>query len=306
MVHTAFQQLLQQGSFVVTAEVGPPKGADSTRFLEKAALLKDYADAFNVTDNQTSVVRLSSFAGSCLLKQQGMEPILQMACRDRNRIALQSDILGASATGISNILFVTGDHQSLGNHPYAKGVFDIDSIQLIHMAKHLRDDGIFQNGEEIKGGKPDIFIGGVSNPFASPQWFRVDRLEKKADAGAEFIQTQSVFNVQRFSSFMDDVYERGLHKRLFILAGLTPIKSVKMLHRMKYHVPGVDIPDEIFNRLTTADDFQKESIDLSLELIDEIRHIKGVSGIHITALFWEDIIPRLVMDAGLYPRPTID
>jgi methylenetetrahydrofolate reductase (NADPH) len=306
MIKSRFRQLLDHNHFVVTAEIGPPKGANPSRFLEKAVVLKGYADAFNVTDNQTAVVRLSSIAGSCLLQQNGLEPIVQMACRDRNRIALQSDVLGASALDLTNMLFVTGDHQSMGNHPDSKGVFDIDSIQLIQIVSQLRDKGLFQNGEEIQFGRPDVFIGGVCNPFASPFWYRVERLEKKAQAGAQFIQTQSVFNVERFAQFMDEVCERDLSKRLHILAGITPIKSMKMLQRMKYHVPGVDIPDDVYHRLATAKDFEKESIDLSLEIIDEIRHLKGVSGIHVTALFWEGIIPNLIMDARLYPRPKID
>ncbi|MDG6229651.1 MAG: methylenetetrahydrofolate reductase [Candidatus Thermoplasmatota archaeon] len=306
MQSNMFQELLKQNDFVITAEVGPPKGSDPIKFLEKASHLKGYADAFNVTDNQTAVVRLSSFAGSILLQRNGLQPILQMSCRDRNRIALQSDILGASALDITNILFVTGDHQTMGNHPNAKGVFDIDSIQLIQLAKQLRDKGLFQNGEEIKQGRPEIFIGGVCNPFATPYWYRIQRLEKKADAGAEFIQTQSVFDIQRFASFMDMVIEQGLHKRLFILAGITPIKSKKMLDRMKYHVPGVDIPDEIYTRLASALDFVHESITLTLDLMEQIKKMKGISGVHITALFWEDIIPLLVKESGCYPRPTID
>lgn len=306
MQSNMFQELLKQNDFVITAEVGPPKGSDPIKFLEKASHLKGYADAFNVTDNQTAVVRLSSFAGSILLQRNGLQPILQMSCRDRNRIALQSDILGASALDITNILFVTGDHQTMGNHPNAKGVFDIDSIQLIQLAKQLRDKGLFQNGEEIKQGRPEIFIGGVCNPFATPYWYRIQRLEKKADAGAEFIQTQSVFDIQRFASFMDMVIEQGLHKRLFILAGITPIKSKKMLDRMKYHVPGVDIPDEIYTRLASAQDFVHESITLTLDLMEQIKKMKGISGVHITALFWEDIIPLLVKESGCYPRPTID
>ena len=306
MQSNMFQELLKQNDFVITAEVGPPKGSDPIKFLEKASHLKGYADAFNVTDNQTAVVRLSSFAGSLLLQRNGLQPILQMSCRDRNRIALQSDILGASALDLTNILFVTGDHQTMGNHPSAKGVFDIDSIQLIQLAKQLRDKGLFQNGEEIKHGRPEIFIGGVCNPFATPYWYRIQRLEKKADAGAEFIQTQSVFDIQRFASFMDMVIEQGLHKRLFILAGITPIKSKKMLDRMKYHVPGVDIPDEIYARLASAQDFVHESITLTLDLMEQIKKMKGISGVHITALFWEDIIPMLVSESGCYPRPTID
>ena len=296
-------RVLSEGHFAVTAEIGPPKSSDPSKMQEKADIVKNSADAFNVTDNQTAVVRLSSFGGSYVLINKGLEPIMQISCRDRNRIALQSDILGAAAVGVKNILFITGDHQSFGNHPSALGVFDIDSIQLIKIAKDMRDKNIFQNGEEIKYGSPDIFIGAAANPFADPLDFRVDRLEKKIVAGADFIQTQSVYNINRFNMWMDEVRDRGLDEKVFILAGVTPLKSLRMCERMKFHVPGVDIPDGIYNRIKNADDVKKEGFDISCELIKEIKKIKGVHGVHITALFWEEIIPSLVERTGLSPRP---
>ena len=228
---------------------------------------------------------------------------MQISCRDRNRLALQSDVLGAAAVGIRNVLFLTGDHQSFGNHPSALGVFDVDSIQLIKIVKDMRDKGIFQNGEEIKFGHPDIFIGAAANPFADPVEFRVDRLEKKILAGVDFVQTQSVYNLDRFNIWMDEVRDRGFDKKVFILAGLTPLKSVRMAERMKFYVPGVNIPDEIYNRIKKSDDVEKEGFDTSCELINEIKKIKGVHGIHITALFWEKIIPDIIKKAALYPRP---
>ena len=285
--------------FAVTAEIGPPKGCDAEKIKAKADFLLNYADAFNITDNQTGVVRLSSLGGSVILLDMGLEPIMQMACRDRNRIALQSDVLGACAVGVRNILFVTGDHQCFGNHPEARGVYDLDSIQLIKVVKDMRDHGIFQSGDEIKFGHPDVFIGGAANPFADPLSFRVDRLEKKIFAGVDFIQTQSVFNLERFNCWMDEVRSRGLDKKVFILTGVTPLKSVKMCERMKFHVPGVDIPDVIYRRMRNASDPKKEGFDISLELIKEIKKVKGVSGVHITALFWENIIPSLVSKAEL-------
>lgn len=293
---------MKQNHFAVTSEIGPPKSADGSIITEKADLLRYCTDACNITDNQTAVVRLSSLAGSVLLKQKNIESIYQISCRDRNRIALQSDILGAIALGINNILFVTGDHQSVGNHPHAKGVFDIDSIQLVSIAKAMRDEGIFQNGEPLKKRFSNLFIGAVSNPFATPYEYRVDRLEKKIMAGADFIQTQSVFNIDHFQNFMDEVISRGLDKKVFILAGVTPMKSEKMMDRMKFYVPGVDIPDEVYNRLKNADDFQMESKKVSYEIINSLKKMKGVHGIHITALFWESIIPPLVEQCGFLPR----
>ena len=298
------QQVLEEGLFAVTAEIGPPKGSDPEKITKKAKMLKGYADAFNITDNQTAVVRMSSMAGCCLLRKMGMEPIMQMTCRDRNRIALQSDVLGASAVGIKNMLFLTGDHQSFGNHPEAKGVFDIDSMQLIQMIKNMRDDGIFQNGDEILARNPDVFIGAAANPFADPFELRVDRLHKKIRAGADFIQTQSVYNLNKFNMWMDEIRSNGLDKKVHILAGVTPLKSLRMTERMKFHVPGVDIPDSIYNRMKNATDPKDEGYKISIELINEIKKIKGVHGIHITALFWEDIVPSLVKGTGLYPRSS--
>jgi len=297
------QRVLSQGDFAVTAEVGPPKGSDPDKIISKASGLKGYADAFNVTDNQTAVVRLSSMGGSVILLNMGLEPIMQITCRDRNRIALQSDVLGAASVGIKNILFITGDHQSFGNHPSALGVFDLDSIQLVNIVKNMRDNGVFQSGDKLLAKNPEVFIGAASNPFADPVDYRVDRLEKKILAGADFIQTQSIYNLERFNIWMDEVCSRGLDKKVFILAGITPLKSLKMTERMKFVVPGVDIPDEIYNRMKKAEDPKKEGFDIAVDLIKNIKKVKGVHGVHITALFWEDIIPALTKETGLVPRP---
>ena len=299
---TNLEKVLSEGRFAVTAEIGPPKGSDAEKIISKTEFLKGYADAFNITDNQTAVVRLSSFAGCVILLKQGLEPIMQITCRDRNRIALQSDVLGASSIGIKNILFLTGDHQSFGNHPRAKGVFDIDSIQLIKIIRDMRDNGIFQSGDKILSGNPDIFIGAAANPFADPFEIRAERLEKKIEAGVDFIQTQSVFNIDKFKFWMDEICSRGLDKKIHILAGITPLKSLKMTERMKYFVPGVDIPDDIYNRMKNSKDQKKEGHDIAIELINEIRKINGIHGMHITALFWEDIIPTLVKESNLFPR----
>jgi 5,10-methylenetetrahydrofolate reductase len=297
------EKILSENKFAITAEIGPPKGSDPNKIKDKADILKGYADAFNVTDNQTAVVRLSSWGGCFILLKMGLEPVMQITCRDRNRIALQSDVLGATANGIRNILFITGDHQSFGNHPSAKGVYDLDSIQLVQIINDMRNKGIFQNGEKIIAGKPEVFIGAATNPFSDPFDLTIDRLEKKINAGADFIQTQSIFNLDKFNLWMDEIRSRGLDKKIHILAGITPLKSIKMTERMKFHVPGVDIPDNIYERMKKTINPLNEGFDISLELINEVKKIKGVHGIHITALFWEDIIPHLVKESGLLPRP---
>jgi len=297
------ERVLSENRFAVTAEIGPPKGSDPNKIREKGEMLRGCTDAFNITDNQTAVVRMSSMAGCCILLNMNLEPVMQIACRDRNRIALQSDVLGAAAIGVKNILCVTGDHQSFGNHPDSKGVYDVDSIQLIQIIKNMRDEGIFQSGDEILSGRPNVFIGAAANPFTDSYEISLDRLEKKIRAGADFIQTQTVFNIDKFSRWMDEVRSQGLEKKVHILAGVTPLKSLKMTERMKYHVPGVDLPDEIFERMKKSTDPKKEGYNISLDIIKEIKKIKGVHGVHITALFWEDIIPTLVKESDLLPRP---
>jgi len=297
------QKNLTEGRFTITAEIGPPKGSDAGKLREKAMLLRGCADAFNITDNQTAVVRMSSLAGSVILFQMDMEPIMQMTCRDRNRIGLQSDVLGATALGVRNILCLTGDHQSFGNHPAAKGVFDIDSIQLLQIIKDMRDESIFQSGDPLLAEPPCVFLGAAANPYADPFEIQVDRLRKKIDAGAEFIQTQSVYNIEKFSRWMDDVRSQGLDKKVHILAGVTPLKSVKMAERMKFHVPGTDVPDAVYDRIKNTSDPAKEGYQIALQTIQELKDIKGIHGIHITALFWEEIIPSLVNESGLHiPR----
>ncbi len=295
--------MLSEGRFAVTVEVGPPKGADAGKIVEKADLLRSCAHAFNVTDNQTAVVRLSSFAGSVILLQRQLEPVMQLACRDRNRIALQSDVLGAAALGVRNILCITGDHPSVGNHPAAKAVYDLDSTQLLAVIRDMRDKGVFQSGDVLRAERPVVYLGAAANPYADPFELQVVRLEKKMEAGAEFIQTQSVYNMDKFVQWMDDVRSLGLDSKVHILAGVTPLKSVKMAERMKFHVPGTDVPDVVFQRIRQAADPAQEGYLLALETIRELRDVPGVHGVHITALFWEEIIPKLVKEAGLIPLP---
>ncbi len=300
-----FARLLRDGQFVVTAEVGPPKGAAADQLLEKAAYLKGYVDAVNITDCQTAVVRLSSIAAAVHLRSAGLEPVVQMTGRDRNRIAIQSDLLGAWSLGIRNLLCLTGDHQRFGNHPEARGVFDLDSIQMVAMVRRMGEPGEFLCGEPIRGERPRFFVGAVENPFAGSLEMRVLRLEKKIAAGAEFIQTQCVFDLERFRRFMVLVRGRGLHRRCRILAGVTPLKSVRMARFMRDQVAGITIPDEILARLESAADLAAAGVSLCVEQIRELREIEGVAGVHIMAIAWEKIVPEIVKRAGLYPRPAL-
>jgi methylenetetrahydrofolate reductase (NADPH) len=300
------KKVLQQGSFAVTAECGPPKGADPQVIKNKGKMLKGFVDSVNVTDNQTGVVRLSSLAACAILLQESLDPILQMTTRDRNRIALQSDILGASALGIRAILCLSGDHQSFGNQPQAKGVFDIDSMQLIQVVRQMRDKGVILGGERLTE-PPALFVGAVENPFADPLSYRVLRLEKKVAAGAEFIQTQSIYNLVRFKEWMRQVMDRGIDDKVFILGGITPLKSARMAEYMNNQVAGMDVPDEIIKRMksTPADKQRQEGIVIAAETIQVLKEMKGVRGVHIMAIEWEEAVPQLVEEAGLIPRPAV-
>ena len=298
------EKLLRKGEFVVTSELGPPRGASREDVEKKAELLKGYADAFNLTDCQTAMVRLSSIASGAILLDMGMEPVVQMTCRDRNRIAMQSDILGAAALGMKNLLCLTGDHQCFGDHPEAKGVFDLDSINQLDMFRQMRDEKKFQSGGELKTEEPKLFLGAAENPFADPFQYRAARLAKKIKAGADFIQTQIIYNVEKFEQWMGMVREMGLHKKVSILAGVTPIRSLGMAKYMKKNVPGMDVPDEIIKRLEGAEKKKAEGINICLEVIERVRKIEGVAGVHIMAVEWEEIVPEITERAGLLPRPT--
>ncbi|MDD3845172.1 MAG: methylenetetrahydrofolate reductase [Syntrophorhabdaceae bacterium] len=298
------EKVLSRGHFAVTAECGPPRGADPESIRRKGGYLKGSVDAVNVTDNQTAVVRMSSMAACLILKEAGLEPILQMTVRDRNRIALQSDILGAAALGIRNILCLSGDHQSFGDHPGAKNVHDIDSVQLVDTVRTMRDEGRFLGGDEIKG-RPELFIGCVENPFADPFEIRALRLAKKIKAGARFVQTQCIFNVEKFARWMAMVRDLGLHEKAFVLAGITPMKSPGMARYMKNSVPGMDVPDHLVERMASVpkERHREEGIAICLETIEEVKAIEGVAGIHIMAIEWEEIVPDIVRGAGLKTRP---
>lgn len=302
------EQLLARGEFIVTAEIGPPMSADAGVIAKKADLLRHTADAFNVTDNQTAVVRMSSLAASVLCLKAGLEPIMQMVCRDRNRIAMQSDILGATALGIRNCLCLSGDHQSFGRagkllgHPGAKNVYDIDSINQVRMFRQLRDEGKFQGGDPVKGKVP-LFIGAVWSPLADPIDFRVIRLGKKVEAGADFIQTQGIYDVERFAEVMKKVRAEGLHEKTAILVGIIVPKSAGMLKYMNSSVAGVSVPEALIRRMSEAADQKAEGIAVAVELIRDIRKIEGVRGVHVQPIEWESVMRTVSDQAGLMPRP---
>jgi len=312
------EKLLRAGHFVVTAEIGPPQSADPEVIRRKARLLKGVVDATNITDNQTAIVRMSSIASAVLAMQEGMEPIVQMTCRDRNRLAMQSDLLGAYALGARNLLCLTGDHQSFGNHPTAKNVHDLDSIQFIRMVRDMRDEGRFQCGDEIKGVRPRFFIGAAENPFADPFDFRPYRLMKKIAAGVDFIQTQIILDIPRFREFMKRVVDMGLHEKVYILAGIGPLKSAGAARYMRDKVPGMRVRDEYVERMEAAvagipkedkkarkEAWEREGIRIAIEQIQELREIPGVAGVHIMAIEWEEAVRPIVEGAGLLPRPQV-
>jgi 5,10-methylenetetrahydrofolate reductase len=321
------ERILVAGHFAVTGELGPPQSADGHEIREKAALLKDIVDAVNITDNQTAIVRMSSIGAGTIVVQEGLEPIIQMTCRDRNRLAIQSDLLGAYALGMRNLLCLTGDHQSFGNHPTAKNVFDIDSLQLVKLVVDMRDECIFQCGDAFKGQEPRFFVGAAAAPFADPLDFRPYRLAKKQKAGADFIQTQLIYDVEAFAKYMEKVRELGIHEKLYLLAGVGPLKSPGMARYMKNMVPGILVPDEIIERMTavgapwaekkkdelTSEDkrersaaWRAEGIKICIELIEQLREIEGVAGVHVMAIEWEEAVKPIVEGAGLLPRPVIE
>lgn len=301
------EKVLKAGHYAVTSECGPPRSCDGKVVEEKAAMIGKYVDAINVTDNQTAVVRMSSLASCIRIKQMGFEPMLQMVTRDRNRISAQADILGAASFGINTMLCLTGDHQSFGDHPTAANVFDLDSTQLLQTVTMMCDEGKLLSGYEMPV-KPNIFVGAAENPFADPFEIRVSRLAKKVAAGAKYIQTQCIYNMDKFKLWMQGVCDRGLDEQVAILAGLTPMKTVGMAKYMKNKVPGMDVPDELIKRMAGVpkENQAEEGIKILLEQIEEMKTIKGVKGFHIMAIEWEHKVPEICERAGLYPRPQVD
>ena len=320
------ERVLRAGHFAVTGELGPPQSADGDEIRKKAKLLKGVCEAVNITDNQTAIVRMSSIGAGTIAVQEGLEPVIQMTCRDRNRLAIQSDLLGAYALGMRNLLCLTGDHQTFGNHPESKNVFDVDSIQLIRIVADMRDEHIFQCGDAFKGQEPRFFVGAAAAPFADPLEFRPYRLQKKVLAGADFIQTQLIYDLEAYKIFMEKVRRLGLHEKTYILAGVGPLKSPGMANYMKNNVPGILIPDEMIERMTKAgapwagkskDELTKEDkkarseawraegIQICIELVQQLQEIEGVAGVHIMAIEWEEAVRPIVEGAGLYPRPEV-
>ncbi|MBU1275550.1 MAG: methylenetetrahydrofolate reductase [Proteobacteria bacterium] len=301
------EKMLSAGHFAVTGELGPPQGNNVEEVRHKASFLKGIVESVNITDNQTAVVRMASWAASKILIDEGLEPNYQMVCRDRNRLALMADILGATALGIKNVLCLSGDHQRFGSHPESKNVYDLDSVQLLAAFKKMRDEGKFLNDKDLDG-SPKLFIGAASNPFADPFEFRVTRLAKKIAAGADFVQTQCIYNMDKFRLFMKQAVDRGLHEKCYILAGVTPMKSVGMAKYMAKFVPGMDVPEAIVKRLQGVDKKKQgaEGIKMAIEQIEEFKQMEGVAGVHVMAIEWEHRAKEIIEGAGLLPRPVLD
>lgn len=297
---STLQDRLAAGEFTVTAELSPPRGASAAAMLGRAELLRGWVDAVNITDNQGSHVRLSSWAGAAAVQQSGIiEPIMQMTCRDRNRIALQSDLLGAGALGIENLLFMSGDHPKFGDHPGAKPVFDVDSTQLTWTARTLRDEGRLLSGKELNPA-PRFFLGAVENPSAPPVEYRAQRAAKKIAAGAQFIQTQYVFDVGVFTRWVTELGELGMLERCSVLAGVGVIRSARMLDFLASgKVPGVQVPEPVIRRLRGAQDVGAEGARLAAEIIAAVRQIPGVAGVHLLTAGYEKQTPDLLRLAGV-------
>jgi len=296
--------VLAAGHFAVAAELSPPRGVDLDDIRKNAQTMRSYADAVNVTDNQGASVRMASIPTCSLLVRHGIEPVAQMTCRDRNRLAIQADLLGAAALGIKNLLCLSGDHGRWGDHSGAKNVFDLDSTHLIRLARNMVEHGCLDNGKPISP-SPQFFIGAVANPFAPPHDYRPYRLAKKVAAGARFIQTQLIYNVDRFRTFMSQVRALGLHKNVFIIAGVGPFKSSRQAHFMAENVAGMDVPKELLDRIdkTPRAAQPEEGIRICCEIIEQVQEIPGVAGVHIMAVHWSEAVPEIVTRAGLYPRP---
>lgn len=295
-----FKEKLKAGKFVITAELGPPQSANGDAIRKKAKYFVRGIDGINITDNQTAIVRLSSIAAAKILIEVGLEPIIQMTCRDRNRIAIQSDLLGADALGIHNVLCLTGDYPTFGNHPESKTVFDLDSIQLISMTKQM-NDGFFISGDMIKT-PPNLVIGGAANPFAEPLEMRLIRLEKKIEAGADFIQTQPLFHKELFEIWMNEVIKRDLHKNVALQIGVMPVKSARALEYMQLSVPGMMIDPLLIKRMKDAEDPKEEGIQMAVEFMNYLKSIPEIGGIHLMPLMWESITPELLQRAGIIEK----
>ena len=297
------ERVLRSGRFAVTAELNPPDSADPQAVYDRALVLSTVCDAINATDASGAHVHMSSVAVCALLTQAGYEPVMQVACRDRNRIAIQGDLLGASALGVRNVLCLTGDGVQVGDQPDAKPVFDLDSISLLQTARILRDQEEFLSGRKLES-PPNLFLGAAANPFVPPLDFRPFRLAKKVEAGADFIQTQYCFDLPRLETFMAATRDLGLVERVFILVGVGPLRSAKAAEFLRNRIPGVVIPDDVIRRLrgVPTDKQQEEGRRICIEMIQQVREIPGVSGVHVMAYRQEELVAEIIEDAGLLPR----
>ena len=298
------ERVLRSGRFAVTAELNPPDSSDPQAVYDRALVLASVCDAINATDASAANAHMSSLAACALLTRAGYEPVMQMSCRDRNRIALQGDLLGAAALGVHNVLCMTGDGVEAGDQPESKPVFDLESITLLRTARILRDEGRFLSGRLLEH-PPKLFLGAVENPFAPPYDFRPLRLAKKIEAGAQFIQTQFCFDIPRLEEFMARTRDLGLHERAFILVGVGPLRSAAAAEWMRSHVPGVVIDDAIIQRLrhVPAARQREEGKRLCIELLQQLRDVPGVSGVHLMAYRQEELVAEIIEQAGLLPRP---
>lgn len=298
------ERVLRSGRFAVTAELNPPDSADPQEVYDAALVLSEVCDAINATDASGANCHMSSVAICALLTRAGYAPVLQVSCRDRNRIAIQGDVLGAAAMGVCNVLCLTGDDVTVGDQPQAKRVFDLDSLHLLRTIKIMRDKGMFLSGRKLTV-PPRLFLGAASNPFVQPYEWRPLRLAKKVEAGADFIQTQYCFEVERFRKFMRVVRDMGLDEKVYILVGVGPLRSEKAAEFMRTKVPGIVIPDEIVERLrkTPKERKREEGKRICVEIIEQVREIKGVAGVHVMAYRQEELVAEIVEEAGLLPRP---
>jgi methylenetetrahydrofolate reductase (NADPH) len=298
------ERVLRSGRFAVTSELNAPDSADPEDVYAAALVLSSVCDAINAVDASGAHCHMSSVAICALLLRAGYEPVFQMTCRDRNRIAIQGDLLGAAAMGVHNVLCVTGDDVSIGDQPEAKPVFDFDSIQLLNTARIMRDEGVFLSGRKLST-PPRLFLGAAANPFAQPFAWRPLRLAKKVAAGADFIQTQYCFDIPRLQSYMQQVRDLGLHEKAYILVGVGPLRSERAAEYMRANIPGVHIPDEVVARLrqTPQNRQQAEGKRICVELIQQVREIEGVAGVHVMAYRQEQLVAEIIEEAGLLPRP---
>ena len=298
------ERVLLAKHFAVTAEVVPPASPDPAPILASARRLAGTADAFNVTDNPRAHVHMASWAGAVLLLREGLEPVMQVATRDRNRIALQADILGASALGVRNVLALSGDDPKSGNERGAAAVFDLDTEAFIEALRNLRDRGVLHGGDPVDP-VPPLFIGATANPFGGPMEDSFVNLRGKAEAGADFVQTQAIFDLDAFEEWMHLVRKEWLHETVHILAGIVPLKSAKAARFMNEKVPGIVVPPEILRRIEKAGDPKAEGLAIAVETVEALRKIEGVHGVHVMAVNWEDAVLPILKRAGLHPRPSL-